>query len=81
MLPMTISELIELFRAAGFYYRHDREGDKIMVGPNIHGTVPDMEFDTQEEARAFLRGWNCCIAQIESRGLKNIMPKLTKSKG
>lgn len=58
-------ELSQMFRKSGFYYRICHATDKILVGPNTFGKVPDFEFETEAEARAFLRGWQCCRAQFD----------------
>lgn len=58
-------ELFQTFSKAGFYYRVCQKEGKILVGPNTHNNVLDMEFEDQYQARAFLKGWESCRRQFE----------------
>ena len=62
----TLEELTELFKKAGFYCRVCHGTGKVMVGPNRHGKVADMEFDSLSEAQSFLTGWKSAIRQMET---------------
>ena len=62
---LTLEELTERFKEAGFYCRACHGTGKTLVGPNRHGKVADMEFDTLSEAQSFLAGWKSAIKQME----------------
>jgi hypothetical protein len=68
MITLTLEDLTELFKKAGFYCRVCHGTGKVLVGPNRHGTVADMEFDTLSEAQSFLAGWKSAIRQMEASG-------------
>ncbi len=68
----NVEELTKLFKEAGFYCRVCHGTEKVLVGPNRHGKVADMEFDTLSEAQSFLAGWKSAIRQMKATGIDHV---------
>ena len=63
-MTYTDSELTKILNKAGFYYRRDHATKIILVGPNRHGKLPDMEFFNNKEVASYIVGWKHCLKQF-----------------